>query len=92
MRISIMTGLALAGAAAAVAVAGGVAYATDDADHEAVVQIVTEQEQAGSSGAGQRWSTEDCPDKDDAAPTAPGGSETGQPTTPQESAAPQEAL
>ncbi|GLY24263.1 hypothetical protein [Micromonospora sp. NBRC 101691] len=84
MRISIMSGLALAGAAAAVAVAGGVAYATDDADHEAVVQIVTEQEQPGGNAAGQRWSTEDCPAKDDATSTVPGGGETGQPVTPQE--------
>ncbi|MEU4640980.1 ATP-binding protein [Micromonospora sp. NPDC023814] len=42
MRISIITGLALPGAAAAVAVAGGVAYATDDAGrHEPVVQTST---------------------------------------------------
>ncbi|MER7332861.1 MULTISPECIES: hypothetical protein [unclassified Micromonospora] len=84
MRISIITGLALSGAAVAVAVAGGAAYATDDADHRAVVQIVTEQEAAGSGGAASQWSREDCPDKGGATSTAPDPGGSGQPTMPQE--------
>ncbi|WP_428965184.1 hypothetical protein [Micromonospora fluostatini] len=46
MRIRTMTGLAVAGAAAVTAVAGGAAYAETRADPEPVVQIVTEREPA----------------------------------------------
>ncbi|MER7461042.1 hypothetical protein [Micromonospora sp. NPDC126480] len=84
MRISIITVLALSGAAVGVAVAGGVAYATDDAGRRAVVQIVTEREPAGSGGAVPQWSPEDCPDKGGAASTVPAPAGSGTPAAPRE--------
>lgn len=56
MRIRTLAGVAVAGAAAAAAVVGGVAYATAD-DEDPTVRIVTERE------AAQPSSTEDCPEK-----------------------------
>lgn len=53
MRIRTLTGVAVAGVAAAAAVVGGVTYATAD-DDDPTVRIVTEREQP---------STEDCPEK-----------------------------
>ena len=57
MRIRTLTGVAVAGVAAAAAVVGGVTYATADDradDTEPIVRIVTEREQP---------STADCPEK-----------------------------
>jgi hypothetical protein len=69
MRISKLTGLAVAGAAMAGALAiGGVAYANgggDSGDGEAVVRIETTED--GQSGATER----DCPEKDGGAAEAP---------------------
>lgn len=58
MRIRTMAGIAVAGAAAAVAIVGGVAYAADD--NEPTVRIVQDQPAP----------TEDCPEK--AAPEGTG--------------------
>jgi hypothetical protein len=57
MRIRTMAGLAVAGAATAAAVVGGVSYATAD-ENEPTVRIVQEQPQP-----------EDCPEKNGTAGT-----------------------
>jgi hypothetical protein len=66
MRIKTIVGLSFAGAVAAVAVAGGVAYAADDTGG-AGTTVKIEQ-----GGAGVGGSAEDCPEKN-------GGSDGGAP-------------
>jgi hypothetical protein len=61
MRIRTMTGIVVAGAAAAVAVVGGVAYASGD-ETEPTVQIVTEREAPAENAA--RQPTQDNTEKD----------------------------
>jgi hypothetical protein len=65
MRIRTM-GIAVAGAAAAAAIIGGVAVADDN---EPTVQIITEQEAPAENAA---QPDEDCPEKDGAAPEGTG--------------------
>ena len=67
MRIRTMAGIAVAGAAAAAAIAGGVAVADDN---EPTVRIVTEQEAPAENAAQQP--EEDCPEKNGAAPEGTG--------------------
>lgn len=69
MRIRTI-GIAVAGAAAAAAIVGGVAVADDN---EPTVQIITEQ-QAPAENAAQPEAQpdEDCPEKDGAAPEGTG--------------------
>jgi hypothetical protein len=58
MRIKTIAGLAFAGAAAAVVVAGGVAYASDETGSDTSVRIVHE-EGAGGTAVDDR----NCPEK-----------------------------
>jgi hypothetical protein len=64
MRIRTMAGIVVAGAAAAVAVVGGVAYASGD-ETEPTVRIVTEREAPVENAAGQPAqdsAEKDCPE------------------------------
>lgn len=83
MRIRTVAGLTIAGAAAAAAMAGGVAISTAD-ENDPVVRIVTEDQPAGNSGTSEDSGTSgrsiqddgrDCPDKSTGAEPAP--TETG---------------
>ena len=60
MRIRTLAGVAVAGAAAAAAVVGGVAYATAD-DNDPTVRIV--QQERPADDAAREQPAEDCPEK-----------------------------
>lgn len=72
MRIRTMAGVAVAGAAAAAAIVGGVAYATAD-ESEPTLRIVTERENAAQPAAPE----EDCPEKSGGQTTSPSPQGTG---------------
>lgn len=69
MRIRTMAGIAVAGVAAAVTVAGGVAYATAD-ESETTLRIVTEQEQPAQQEG-------ECPEEGGGTGAAPSPEGTG---------------
>lgn len=71
MRIRTMAGIAVAAAATAAAVVGGVAYATAD-ESEPTLRIVTERQAQPAQQDPER----DCPEKDGAA-ESPGPEGTG---------------
>jgi hypothetical protein len=60
MRIKTIAGLAFAGAAAAVVVAGGVAYASDEPGSDTSVRIVHEE---GTGTGGTAVDDRNCPEK-----------------------------
>ena len=72
MRIRTMAGVAVAGAAAAAGIVGGVAYATAD-EGEPIVRIVTEREDAAQPAAPE----EDCPYESGGQTEAPSPEGTG---------------
>ena len=63
MRIKTIVGLSFAGAVAAVAVAGGVAYAADDTGSGAGTTVKIVEDGSGAGG-----SAVDCPEKNGGAP------------------------
>jgi hypothetical protein len=73
MRIKTTVGLAIAGAAAAVA-AGGVAYAAGEPEPKPVVRIVTDETEGQSTADGR-----DCPDKSGSEQPGEPGTGTDQP-------------
>ncbi len=92
MRIRTITGLALAGVAAAAAAAvGSAAYAGSDGETASVVRTVTEDGSRGTviqnQEPGGSTAPRDCPDKGGS-----GQGESGAPTTPEQPPASAETL